>query len=86
MSKRYNGYDNYPTWRVMTEILGNIEFNKPVTIDKLKEIVEEDVFIYQKELMEAFARAFLSDVNYYEIERTINEDIPITNENNWQNL
>ena len=77
MSKRYNGYYNYATWRVMNDILINIEFSEPVTIDKLKEIVEEDVFIYKKELMEAFARTFLSDVNYYEIERTINEEIKI---------
>ena len=77
MSKRYNGYDNYATWRVMNDILINIEFSEPVTNDKLKEIVEEDVFIYKKELMEAFARTFLSDVNYYEIERTINEEIKI---------
>ena len=77
MSKRYNGYDNYATWRVMNDILINIEFSEPVTIEILKGIVEADVFIYQKELMEAFARAFLSDVNYYEIERTINEEIKI---------
>ena len=82
MSKRYNGYDNYATWRVMNDILINIEFSEPVTIEILKGVVEADVFIYKKELMESFARAFLSDVNYYEIERTINEDIPITNENN----
>lgn len=82
MSKRYNGYNNYATWRVMNDILINIEFSKPVTIEILKGIVEADVFIYNKELMEAFARAFLSDVNYYEIQRIINEDIPITNEDN----
>ena len=82
MSKRYNGYDNYATWRVMNDILINIEFSEPVNIEILKGIVEADVFIYKKELMEAFARTFLSDVNYYELERIINEDIPITNENN----
>lgn len=82
MSTKYNGYDNYATWRVMNDILINIEFSEPVTMEILKGIVEADVFIYKKELMEAFARAFLSDVNYYEIERIINEDIPITNGKN----
>ena len=80
--QQYNGYDNYATWRVMNDILLNIEFSEPVTIEILKGIVEADTFIYKKELMEAFARAFLSDVNYYELERIINEDIPIANENN----
>ena len=82
MSKRYNGYDNYATWRVMNDILINIEFSQPVNIEILKGIVEADVFIYQKELMESFARAFLSDVNYYELERIINDEIPTTNEDN----
>ena len=82
MSKLYNGYDNFPTWKVQLEILGYIEFNEPITADILKKIVEDEVFVFKKELMEAFARAFLSDVNYYEIERTINEDIRMTNENN----
>ena len=84
MSKKYNGYDNYPTWRVMTEILGNIEFNKPVTIDKLKEIVEDDVFVYRCDnKADSYARAFLSDVNYYELERIINDEIQEANEDNW---
>ena len=83
MSKRYNGYDNYATWRIMNDILINIEFNEPVTSDKLKQIVEDDVFVYRCDnKADSYARAFLSNVNYYEIERTINEDIPITNEDN----
>ena len=82
MSKRYNGYDNYPTWRVMTEILGYIEFNEPVTHEILQGIVDADVFIYKKELMESYARAFLSDVNYYELKRIINDEIQEANEDN----
>ena len=26
-NKKYNGYHNYETWRVMLEILGDIEWN-----------------------------------------------------------
>ena len=75
MSKLHNGYDNYATWRVQLEILGYIEFDEPVTTDILKKIVEDEVFIYKKELMEQFARAFLSDVNYYQLKRFINEEL-----------
>lgn len=83
MSKRYNGYDNYPTWRVMTEILNYIEFNEPVTTDKLKQIVEDDVFVFRCDnKADSYARAFLSDVNYYELKRMINEEIQEANEIN----
>lgn len=75
MSNTYNGYDNYATWKVQLEILGCIEFDEPVTEDILKKIVEEEVFIYHKELMENFARCFLSDVNYYQLKRFINEEL-----------
>jgi len=82
MSKLYNGYDNFATWKVQLEILSYIEFDGPVTTDILKKIVEDEVFIFKKELMENYARCFLSNVNYYQLKRLINEDIPITNENN----
>ena len=76
MSKRYNGYDNYPTWRVMAEILGNIEFSEPVTSAKLKQIVEDDVFVYRCDnKADSYAHAFLSDVNYYQLKRLINEEL-----------
>ena len=82
MSKLYNGYDNYATWKVQLEILGYIEFNEPVTEKILKNIVEEEVFVFKKELMENYARAFLSHVNYFQLKRFINEEIQEKNENN----
>ena len=82
MSTKYNGYDNYATWKVQLEILGYIEFNEPVTVDILKKIVEDEVFVFKKELMENYARCFLSNVNYYQLERFINEEIQELNENN----
>ena len=42
--KRYNGYTNNATWRVMTEILGDLPYNKLQTEDSLKKIVEWYVF------------------------------------------
>ena len=75
MSKLYNGYDNYATWKVQLEILGYIEFDEPVTTDILKKIVEDEVFVFKKELMENYARCFLSDVNYYQLKRFINEEL-----------
>ena len=82
MSTTYNGYDNYATWKVQLEILGYIEFDEPVTTDLLKKIVEDKVFVTQKDLMENYARCFLSAVNYYQLERFINEEIQEQYENN----
>ena len=86
MSEKYNGWTNYATWRINLEILGDIEFEKPVTIDELKEIVEECVFTNfdtckTPRLIEDYARAFISEVNFYEIERHINDELKL-NENN----
>lgn len=82
MSKPINGYDNYATWKVKLEILDYIEFDEPVTIKKLKAIVEHAVFVQNKELLENYARCFLSDVNYYQLNRFINDDIKEQYENN----
>lgn len=82
MSKKYNGWTNYATWRINLEILGDIEFEKPVTIDELKEIVEECVFTNfdtckTPRLIEDYARAFISEVNFYEIKRHINDELEL---------
>lgn len=82
MSEKYNGWTNYATWRINLEILGDIEFEKPVTIDELKEIVEECVFTNfdtckTPRLIEDYARAFISEVNFYEIKRHINDELEL---------
>ena len=82
MSKQINGYDNYATWKVKLEILDYIEFYEPVTTDILKAIVEDKVFVTQKDLMANYATCFLSDVNYYQLERFINDDLKEQYENN----
>ena len=80
--KKYNGWTNNATWRVNVDILGDIEFKKPVTAGNLKEIVEDCVFRNPNTcdipyLVEDYARAFLSQVNYYEIAEAINTDMLI---------
>jgi len=87
MSKKYNGWTNYATWRIHLEILGDIKFEEPVTIEQLKKIVEDCVFsnfgtlrLRTPWLIEDYARAFISEVNFYEIQRNINEEIQEENE------
>ena len=78
MSKEYNGWTNYATWRVNLEILGDIEFEETVTADDLKEIVEDVVFnnTVEKDCLAAdYARSFIQQVNFYEIAEGINSEL-----------
>ena len=83
MSKEYNGWTNYATWRVNLEILGDIDMHEVlVTADYLKEIVEDVVFSQYElgngsHLVEDYARAFISEVNFYEIAQSINEELEL---------
>jgi hypothetical protein len=73
---KYNGWTNYATWRINLEILSDMEFDEQVSADYLKDLVEELVFIGVKDCLAAdYARAFISDVNFYEIAKAINEDV-----------
>ena len=79
MSKKVNGWSNYATWRIHTEILGDIEFDYVVQPSELKEIVEDCVFRNPNTcntpyLIEDYARAFLAEVEYIELATTYNED------------
>jgi hypothetical protein len=84
----YNGWTNYATWRINLEILGDIEFEDRVSADDLKEIVEDCVFTNfntcdTPRLIEDYARAFISEVNFYEIARSINEEIDLQIKNDY---
>jgi hypothetical protein len=77
---KYSGWTNYATWRINLEILSDIEFDHPVTYDYVEELVEEVVFSQfdmssGSHLIEDYARAFVSEVNFYEIADAINSDI-----------
>ena len=78
-NKKYNGWNNYATWRVNLEILGDIEYEEEVDGDYLKEIVEDVVFSNYNDtnngLMEDYARAFLNNVDYNQIAVAINDGI-----------
>ena len=83
MNKENNGWTHYATWRVNLEILGDIEFENKMSADDLKEIVEDCVFnnTVEKDCLAAdYARAFISDVNFYEIAQSINEELELQTE------
>ena len=80
--KRHNGWTNYATWRVNLEIIDGYDWyeNEHVDADYVKELVEDAVFGSLigngNGLVEDYANAFLSEVNYHEIaENLINESI-----------
>ena len=79
----YNGWTNYATWRINLEILGDIQWVEEeieiLSPEMLEEYVENAVFENNGisghlGLMEDYARAFLCNVNYYEIYNHIKED------------
>ena len=82
MKKEFNGWTNYATWRINMEILGDIEFDEIVSADSLKEIAEDVVFSQYElgngsHLVEDYARSFISEVNFYEIAQSINEELKL---------
>ena len=87
---KYNGWQNYATWRINLELLGDYNFAEEVLesednkwrpdVDYLKELVEHYVFDNHSGhmgLMEDYARAFVEQVNYHEILDHILEEIEI---------
>ena len=77
-NNEYNGWTNYATWKVNLEILGDIQFEDKTLADDLKEIVEDCVFnnTVEKDCLAAdYARAFISQVNFYKIAESINEEL-----------
>ena len=80
--ERHNGWTNYATWRVNLEIIDGYDWYEceHVDADYVKELVEDAVFGTLigngNGLVESYAHAFLSEVNYHEIaENLINESI-----------
>ena len=76
----YNGWTNYATWRINLELFSDMEvtdyFDELPTIEMLEDYVENIVFDHSGHfgLMEDYARAFLCNVNYYEILEHIKEN------------
>ena len=69
----YNGWTNYATWRINLELFSDMEvtdyFDELPTTEMLEDYVENVVFDHSGNmgLMEDYARAFLCNVNYYEV-------------------
>ena len=80
MNKKYNGWTNYATWRINLEIIDGIEFEVKTCAEDIKEIVEDTVFSQYElgngsHLVEDYARSFISQVNFYKIAESINEEL-----------
>ena len=78
--EKCNGWTNYATWRVNLEILSDMEFDEQVSADYLKDLVEDCVFSNYEmhsgsHLVEDYARAFIAQVNFYEIAEAINIEL-----------
>ena len=78
MKEKYNGWTNYATWRINLEIIDGIEFETKMCAATIKEIIDDVVFSQYElgngsHLIEDYARAFVSEVNFYEIAQSINE-------------
>tara|TARA_R110000803_G_C11901009_1_gene312109 strand:- start:196 stop:465 length:270 start_codon:yes stop_codon:yes gene_type:complete len=75
---RYNGWTNYETWRVHLEIfdgwaaLENADFT-PEQIEELANDILE-IGVNDSSTTLDFARAFISDVNWHEIAKHLNEN------------
>lgn len=91
---KYNGWTNYATWRVNLELFDGFDLtnliddpaNEPVdwVADQLKDHAEQVIFSCtydergRSSLMEDYARAFLQDVNWYEIAAHYVEDYQVS--------
>lgn len=96
MSDRtYNGWSNYATWRINLEVFDGITLEDMNTVevdpyelkDYLKDYAEEIIFLDShiggktpNSLMEDYARAFLSEVNWYEIAQHMVNDYILENQ------
>ncbi len=90
--KTYNGWTNYATWRVNLEIIdviswvreditgGDEDLSIADIADFLQNVVEDAITqngeIKDPSLALDYARAFCSEVNYYEIAKHVAEDYP----------
>ena len=85
--EKYNGWSNYATWRINLEIFDGNDWSEEGKYkdiddltDMLKERVEDTITNYgnfpDDNLTVQYARAFISDVNFYEIAESIAKDYP----------
>lgn len=75
----YNGWSNYPTWKINNDVLSNRTFSAPIDPEDLREAVEHTLFdMFEMKngshLVEDLARDFLELVNFIELSDAINAD------------
>ena len=83
MKEKYNGWTNYATWRINLEIIDGIEIETKTCAATIKEIIDDVVFSQydgMNSLMYDYASAFISEVNFYEIAQSINEELELQTE------
>ena len=79
-NNEYNGWTNYATWRINLEIIDGIEIETKMCAATIKEIIDDAVFSQydgMNSLMYDYASAFISEVNFYEIAQSINEELEL---------
>ena len=79
-TETYNGWTNYPTWRVYLEMFDGYDTcGMTETPEGLREMVEEYVEMTSTEgIARNYALAFLSNVNWREIADHVNEANELT--------
>jgi len=82
MKEKYNGWTNYATWRINLEVIDGMEVDTKQCAASIKEIIDDVVFSQYElgngsHLVEDYARAFVSEVNFYEIAQSINEELEL---------
>ena len=77
--KKCNGWSNYATWKINSEIVSGGDWEFPVTYDFIEEYVEHVVFDHHGDmgLMESYARSFIAQVDFRELAEHINKDLQI---------
>ncbi len=70
----YNGWTNYATWRINLECFNGMESCQGMSAETCQDIVEEYIESQSEALARDYAMAFLSEVNWYEIAKHLNEE------------
>lgn len=85
----YNGWTNYVTWRVNLEIFDGIDprdngWEKFSTYELGQTLKEYAIEILEMDMPDGlaleYARAFISDVNWYEIAKHMRENYELTDD------
>ena len=73
-NETYNGWTNYATWRINLEIFDDYqpEPGEKITAQYLEDLADEIVTEGATDICSSYARAFLAQVNFYEIAEHIN--------------